>query len=1019
MATSELASGQARAWSLLRKLGEGDAGEVFLVEALLDRQIAVLKRPLSTAFPTDMIRQASQIRQEAALLRALASLNTQTSGIRPPALLDQSKSGTEFNQDFFIVISKAPGLDLETLARLIHTNGGTPERIRSELQDPHRLEQIAVQRIGMTGRFPELLLLRIMSGLIDFLETIHSTDFNSMNEDYQGILWNDIKVNHIFWDPENSQITIIDWGNGQFLSADGVTKDRQYSRLDDYAQFLGEMGSFLENVDHSLYSRLVWPKDIPIESAYTAGILPIKERLSTLLDEALATLRHARHREAELIRVTHPSLDTYAQLERIQERILDSGEFPDYQATKKLLLALSRRSIVDKNLQEFRTICEYVRKNAPLDHSKLAFLSEIATIEAPDEMILAAIASGLEDDWPGVLWTLRSIANTIPMPSWWEATKDRVREFGDINPLLPTPYVALNRLIHALQAVLQKMPAHVENIPSSIQQNVNDHGASSHIQLMRVLKEEILPRWVQLEPDPPDSGIEYIEIERLKDEMEDLMPQAYLVLSRSLEQAKAHAQIAMDAWNIKDFKTASRALRNMILWDPDRIRVFTADEAIQSAPVWLQEIRNGPQKDEPLVEFVTRLGLIGRSLRNRIGPAAWLDGLLQALADLRKGSEPTKVVLEHPELREELGWLLELEPRRPILASKPVNLAREPMRQAFDPTISGVKEARLGAGQDVIIEEPLDTWTPEARGSSARVFLGQLRSSTGQIRRVAVKMMRPDQIEYALPLFKEEIQVLALLKDVPGVNPFYECGLIHLSSSSHLPPDNRNATMGELNGEVIRFGLDSVHNLFTDLENKVDHGWLPYLAIETRDRSDNLLLRCDAGYNRGRFLPILEGLCMAIQICDIIDAAHSRNIVYRDHKILHYYWQEIYNGIFVIDWNIAKRHPQGLPKPEAQFDLVQFGARALHHILTGRPAPGALPLGPTRPEEIEKAAHSYRVQWTYDDQRLPRELKDILEKTLVGDYMEVKSLREDLHTSFLQLSELARSDIETPTNLLN
>jgi hypothetical protein len=162
---------------------------------------------------------------------------------------------------------------------------------------------------------------------------------------------------------------------------------------------------------------------------------------------------------------------------------------------------------------------------------------------------------------------------------------------------------------------------------------------------------------------------------------------------------------------------------------------------------------------------------------------------------------------------------------------------------------------------------------------------------------------------------------------------------------------------------------------------------------------------CDAGFTHGRFLPLRESLLLAIQICDILQVAHDRNIVYRDHKILHYYWDIASQGIAMIDWNIARRHPQGLSSSERQFDLVQFSARALHHILTGRAAPGALPLGPNRPEDIEQSAHTYRVQWTYDDERLPNRLKEILESALTEGYDSVRSLRQDLMEVYQQLPE--------------
>jgi hypothetical protein len=108
----------------------------------------------------------------------------------------------------------------------------------------------------------------------------------------------------------------------------------------------------------------------------------------------------------------------------------------------------------------------------------------------------------------------------------------------------------------------------------------------------------------------------------------------------------------------------------------------------------------------------------------------------------------------------------------------------------------------------------------------------------------------------------------------------------------------------------------------------------------------------------------------------------------------------------MIDWNVAKRFPQGLSIAETQFDLVLFGARALHYILTGRSAQGALPLGPNRPEEIEAAANSYSVNWTYDDQRLPSDVKNVLEAVLSGEFTSAKSLYDELINIHTKLSGL-------------
>ena len=173
--------------------------------------------------------------------------------------------------------------------------------------------------------------------------------------------------------------------------------------------------------------------------------------------------------------------------------------------------------------------------------------------------------------------------------------------------------------------------------------------------------------------------------------------------------------------------------------------------------------------------------------------------------------------------------------------------------------------------------------------------------------------------------------------------------------------------------------------------------------IEKRKREDSLLTLCDASLNHGRFQPVTDLLFISIQICDILQMAHQRNVVYRDHKILHYYWQPEKNGVSIIDWNVARYHPEGIKPFDIHMDLVQLGARGLHHVLCGRTAPGALPLGPTRPEEIEQSSQSYAAQWTYDDQRLTGEVKAIMEQLLSGSYGSALDLKEDIKRAYMHL----------------
>jgi serine/threonine protein kinase len=388
-----------------------------------------------------------------------------------------------------------------------------------------------------------------------------------------------------------------------------------------------------------------------------------------------------------------------------------------------------------------------------------------------------------------------------------------------------------------------------------------------------------------------------------------------------------------------------------------------------------------------------------------VGPAGWLDAVLETCRKIRKGIWPADLLTGQPNLLREMPWLAKFARSEQVPCVPSEELVEEaPAPLPELKALQGVVSGRVSPGADLDLIEPLDAWMPEARGSSARVLLGQLLTPSGDPVDAAIKLMRMDKVNYATPLFIEEVKVLAAMQDVPGVTRLLECGFIQLDEGSQLPLDGDPKAVPPA-GSILRIGLDASQEFIRQLGERIEAGWIPYLALTKEKNEDSLLMLCDAGVTRGQFLPMIHLLQMSIQICDILEVAHARNIVYRDHKILHYYWRAEKNGIYIIDWNVARLHPEGLTDLDIHMDLVQFGARGLHHILTGRAAPGALPLGPTRPEEIEQAAKSYQTQWTYDDQRLSEGLRSILERALAGEYATAPALRDDLKRTMMQLPD--------------
>jgi hypothetical protein len=323
---------------------------------------------------------------------------------------------------------------------------------------------------------------------------------------------------------------------------------------------------------------------------------------------------------------------------------------------------------------------------------------------------------------------------------------------------------------------------------------------------------------------------------------------------------------------------------------------------------------------------------------------------------------------------------------------------------------------KFGPEESMKMTEPLDTWlaaglrdyaVPEAVGSSARVFKLAYKPLSGDYGDFpAIKIMRPDKVRYALPLFENEVRILDRMKDVPGVTPLMGLGFLKVEDGqwpAEIAPMTKSlqqqASASVVSGTAEILFPEEADSFLENLTSKVEEGWLAFMILPRR-WEDNLYLRCDAGYTRGEYhqvFPVRDALKSALQITDIIQAAHERQIVYLDHKILHYYWNEPRQQVFVLDWNIGRLLNNGGSKDVYHFDLLQFSARALHHLMTGRQAPGTVKVGPNRPEEIQNAPEAYDPVWTYDDQkRLTQDEMEVLSQAVQGAYPDPQALSRDL-----------------------
>jgi serine/threonine protein kinase len=1027
--TVETVTGRLNIWQLLERLGEGDAGEVYLVRPVAGGDTAILKRPQRAAFGADVARQASQITMEGKILRTLKDITVETEGMyaKAPALLDDAEPGTEDTGGYFVIIEQAKGFDLSFLTRILRFN-----EVKGDLfagLEPN--ERFFLQRVLNRGKVPQAILLNTLLGLILFLQKIHKTSFSIEEHEFAGIIWNDVKPEHIFWDPQKACCTLVDWGNAQFLNINGNTADRRHSRSDDYQQILDEMGKFIMVVDPELFTQLAWTDAFIPTEAHEDEVLRIQKKAEELVRENTEQRKNLRKAELNVVKTRQPLVHQLQTLTDLYRQIMDCGELPDFASTAVFCRRLGENLIAQGQFHNFKAVCDWIERLPSTGSKKwnlLGILAKIGSqIPRKKESFARVLDAGLMENWVEAFWQLASTLAGESRPQEWEKVSDLVRELAlGYNYSENTPYQAVKRFTAALDAKANN----VGTLPLELEMELfrrADTMLSPVLQKKKLnewierIKTSILINWINPDPDLPYSSLTYADVHALAAEIRSYYPNSANALLNTIDQPDAQIKIVLDAWGRREFHYAARALRRVLLWDPDRLRVIRAAELIMSASDWLEQVRKGPDPSEELTDYAIRVEVDSRELRNRIGEADWLNMILDALKKIRLGAQPVNLLEEDPQIVKEFPWMEEKKEKdqgRPsekirerlqnslYAGQDDLSLERKPQNQAVIDFVDGIREGAIGHGLDMVFTEALDTWRPEAQGSSARVFLGFLRTTDDRLRQAAVKIMRPDQIDYATPLFQEEARILSRLQEIDGVTNLYECGflkLMHVGENSFTSQEYFQGIQ-QTWGRVMRFDINQVERYSAEMKNYISDGWIPYLALEKRNHETNLLTLCDAGYTQGRLVPVKLGLLFGMQILDILHAAHKEGIVYRDHKILHYYWQSVYNGVFVVDWNVAKWYPYSLTSLEKQFDLVQFGARALHHILTGRTAVGALPVGPTRSEEIDKASHQYTTHWTYDDQRLPDNLKTIIEDLLSGKYDNALELKEDLFRSFVEFS---------------
>jgi hypothetical protein len=215
-------SGRKRIWQLLETVGRGDAGEVLHVQTQLGNEQGVMKRPVQNVSGGTIVRQARQIENEGKVLALLDGLDIERHGrkIHTPLLMDQSIEGTSSSANLFIISEEVSGVSVSELLRR-KMQGGSP--------------------------ISQVIVLKVLAAAFQLLKNVHE----------KGVIWNDVKMDHIFWDAEVNTLSFIDWGNS--LDLNSQNSDEIASPMLDYRQLLEEGRTLMEQTSPELIADIGWP----------------------------------------------------------------------------------------------------------------------------------------------------------------------------------------------------------------------------------------------------------------------------------------------------------------------------------------------------------------------------------------------------------------------------------------------------------------------------------------------------------------------------------------------------------------------------------------------------------------------------------------------------------------------------------------------------------------------------------------------------------------------------------------
>ncbi|HQL91859.1 MAG TPA: hypothetical protein PK381_00740 [Anaerolineaceae bacterium] len=604
---AKLVRAEKQNWLLLEKIGSGDAGEVWRVESETSQQRAVLKRPVQNVSGGTMMRQASQIEAEGQILADLEGVDSSRNHIHvhTPLLIDKSPSGTSGTSGLFIVSEEVSGTSITTLL----------DKLRQG-QSP----------------FSQVLTLKVLAASFQLLRQVHS----------KGILWNDVKMDHIFWDESENKMSFIDWGNG--LRFDPEVPGEQLNPGLDFQQLVNEGRQLLTQISPSLIQDLAWP--VTNTGFSQMDIFHLQMRVEYLKNHlAMRVIEYQllfdKYLEsADDIQSLHAALELKKGLELLGVQV-ENQEI--LQIAQKLWLTFLEKNVAKSGYQ----ILQIVEKSLPLPpHWQMAsyFFKSLQAHE--HENLHELIQATLEENWSDAMWVFsRDFAGYFKADdtkSVLLSMRKLANIAGDksaiIPEILPSIQQNLGQNLHRLRA------------NNTVQPELLSQLETTQIQLANIQQ-----TWTQL-AEKETLGEKLLNTREILAQLAAMglnIPPSY---QASLTTMLSKTREIYRAWANGEIELVQNLLRELFVLDPTLQYLQDIDTELQKSTEWVETLKTGPQAEQSLNQFGDELLATFPLASLKLGTPGWLNAMYTTATVLQKCQDLEEMRAQLRQIGIPLDW---------------------------------------------------------------------------------------------------------------------------------------------------------------------------------------------------------------------------------------------------------------------------------------------------------------------------------------------------------------------------